>query len=286
MSGWNSLNKEDKDENKKMFTKEMAKDIFEKSKETENHSSVCAALYGFDGVGKTGACMDCRTKEEMENGMKVIVIDMDDSAAPIKEEYWSDDENVIVVSPIEFDETGSVDHISSYNRLKAIVSYIRSDDVKNIKAVVLDGLGTLKNWAMYKMKLDLGMDVTGKNQIDIKEWERRNMNFYNVVIPLKNMNCDRYFIGHYKEVKKFRDKTLVFDHWEPDWLSGMENMMFQKINVMREEEDGVVYLKMKLEKSKHDLSREGAEVVLAEVNTDSGKGKWKNCALNELLYGK
>jgi len=289
--GWGNLSKKKDEPSEPIYDKSTAKLIFESSKKREVRSSICAAVYGFDGTGKTGAALDCRTPEEIKEGKMVIVFDLDDGAGPDKDAYWDNDENIVILSPTEITEAGDIDYLASINKLKALVSYVKTEvPEEKIKAVVLDGLDTLKKWAMYKMKLDIGLDLAGGTRIDQKEWERRNFAFLNIVIPLKNMNCDRYFITHLKAVKEYRrvgDSTqLVVVDWVPDWLEGTPGMMFQKIRCERiESPDGKVVLKAKLEKCKTDLSREGKEIVLAEIDPKKGTSKWTPHAFHTLMVG-
>ncbi len=287
-TGWEAL-KTGTSSPKSVFTKEMARDIFEKSKKARVESPICAVVYGYDGTGKTGACMDCRTEEERKAGKMVIIFDLDDGAGPIKEQYWENDDNIVCLSPIEMFDNGDVDYLKTYDRLRALVAYVKTEIPQDkIKAVIVDGLDTLKKLSEWAWKLSEGMQPTDAIK-DIREWQHRNWRYNNIIIPIKNMNCDRYFITHLKEIKKFKkigeSSQLVTDRVEPDWLEGTPGMMYQRILCSREQDPntGVVTLKAKMEKSKHDLSREGKEFVIATVNPRTGESKWESAAFHKLM---
>jgi hypothetical protein len=151
---------------------------------------------------------------------------------------------------------------------------------------IADGL--ISHNSEWAWKLSEGMQPTDQIK-DIREWQHRNWRYNNIIIPIKNMNCDRYFITHLKEIKKFKkigeSSQLVTDRVEPDWLEGTPGMMYQRILCSREQDPntGVVTLKAKMEKSKHDLSREGKEFVIATVNPRTGESKWESAAFHKLM---
>ena len=54
-------------------------------------------LIGITGkpkVGKSGLAMDCRTEEEIKNGMKVKILDLDDGSTATWDSAWDRDDNI------------------------------------------------------------------------------------------------------------------------------------------------------------------------------------------------
>jgi hypothetical protein len=234
--------------------------------------------------------MDCRTEKEKKDGKVIVIFDLDDGAGPIKEEYWENDDNIVCLSPVEMADNGDVDYVATYDRLRALVAYVKSiEETEDIKAVILDGLDSLKKLAEWSWKISAGMEPTDKVK-QMMDWQHRNWRYNNIIIPLKNMNCDRYFITHLKEIKTFKQvgsqSQLVVDHYEPDWLGGTPGMMYQKVLCEREEDSsGVIHLKARLEKAKHDLRREGKSVELAVINPSTEEVTWSDHAFHDLMVG-
>jgi len=243
-------------------------------------SSICMVLYGDDGVGKSGAVLDCRDDEAIKAGKKVIVIDLDASCAPLKAKFWNDDENVIILDPTTLLPDGTIDYVTTYNKVLALIRYISDEqDNMNLQAVVLDGLDTLLKTCEYVMRyedLRIDPDVQIKDQW---QWTRRNRRYNTVVILLKHLRCDRFFTTHLKEVKEYRGGQLSTKDKVPDWEKQTPGIMFQRVLLERTTSEGITTFTAKIEKAKGALEVEGKEYLVAEVQ--QGKTMWNG--LKELF---
>jgi len=130
---------------KPLFTSADIAKVVEQNKNTIVKSNICAAFYGVDGTGKTGAAVDCRTPEEIKEGWKVYVVDFDDGCAPLKYKYYDNDENLILLDPTYIGEDNKPDYVATYDKTLAIIKYILEQEAagEKIKAIVLDGLDSL-----------------------------------------------------------------------------------------------------------------------------------------------
>jgi len=236
-------------------------------------SNVCCVFYGHDGTTKSGVCMDCRTPEEVKAGKQVIIIDLDGSASPLKVKYFKNDKNIKVIDPIEMLEDGNIDYISTYNKVLAIVRYIRENEANlNLAAVVLDGLNTLLKTCEYVMRYE-NLKVDPDVQIhDRWQWAIRNRRYLVPVILLKRLHCKRLFTTHLKELKQYVQGQLIHLDWVPDWEKSTPGIMFQRVLLERREiKDNVEFIAT-VKKAKGALHLEGKTYKVAEVT--AGKTKW------------
>jgi hypothetical protein len=236
-------------------------------------SAICAVFYGHDGTGKSGACLDCRTEDEVKQGKKVIVIDLDCSAGPLKMKYFEGDPNIKVIDPIEMLPDGNIDYVSTYNKILAVIRYIRSNEKElNLAAVVLDGLNTLLKVCEYVMRYE-NLQVDPDAQIkDRWQWAIRNRKYLVPVILIKRLHCKKLFTTHLKELKQYMSGQLIHLDWVPDWEKSTPGIMFQRILMERKEVEGNVVFEATIKKAKGALHLEGKKYKIAEVV--SGETKW------------
>ena len=243
-------------------------------------SNICMVLYGEDGVGKSGAVLDCRNEEAIKAGKRVIAIDLDASCAPLKAKFWRNDDNVIVLDPTSLSPDGTIDYVTTYNKVLAIIRYISDEqDNMNLQAVILDGLDTLLKTCEYVMRyedLKVDPDVQIKDQW---QWTRRNRRYNTVVILLKHLRCDRFFTTHMKEVKEYKGGQLSTKDKVPDWEKQTPGIMYQRVLLKRTTSEGITTFTATIDKAKGALELEGKEYLVAEVQ--KGKTTWSG--LKELF---
>jgi len=283
-SSWEEIKsqaeKEGAKKQKPLFTSADIARVVEQNKKVVAKSNICAVFYGVDGTGKTGAAIDCRTPEEIKEGWKVYVIDFDDGCAPLKYKYYDNDENLILLDPTYIGEDNKPDYVATYDKTLAIIKYILEQEKagENIKAVVLDGLDSLLKTCEYVMKIE-DLKIDPQAQITQSwEWGKRNSKYYTILLLLKRLKCYKFYITHMKDLKKWTivpgsgERELSVVGSKPNWQDQTPNMMFQKVLFTREDSNGKVILKAKVEKCKTNISLEGKEVVIAEITKD--KAKW------------
>ena len=94
---WNT-NKEKKE---RMSFEERKKLMLSKGKERRerDRSYLLVGIYGEPKTTKSGSVIDCRTEEEIEKGMEVHILDLDDGCSPTVKANWANDENVHIHVP-------------------------------------------------------------------------------------------------------------------------------------------------------------------------------------------
>lgn len=134
----------DKDEEgPEEYTLDDAKSWIEQGAQ-KSASAICAGVYGIDGTGKTGVCLDTRTNEEIKQGKKVLVFDLDGSAGPLKRKYFDDDENIVIFDPMVLTKDGTIDYVSMYNKMLVMAKYLLENQYEmDLKTVIIDGLDKL-----------------------------------------------------------------------------------------------------------------------------------------------
>jgi len=217
-------------------------------------------------VHNSGVCMDCRTEEEIEQGKKVVVFDLDGSAGPLKHKYFDDDENIVIFDPMVLDDQGDIDYVSMYNKMMMMTKYLLENQYElDLKAVIFDGLDKLLKCCEFVMKfedLKINPDARVGQQWD---WGRRNRRYYQLLELVKKLDCDRFFITHYKDKKNWSAGSTEVVGKEIDWHDQTGGMMFQKIEMSRRNVDGKSEFVATVEKAKGALHLEDSEYTVAEV---------------------
>ena len=286
-SGWGKTSQhlkaetEDREKPKTYSSADAAAIIDGAGKDIEE-SAICAVFYGHDGTGKSGVCLDCRTKEERKEKKQVIVIDLDGSAGPLKMKYFANDDTIKVIDPIELLPDGNIDYVSTYNKILAVIRYIRENEAKlNLAAVVLDGLNSLLKVCEYVMRYE-NLKVDPDVQIkDRWQWAIRNRKYLVPVILIKRLHCRKFFTTHLKELKQYVGGQLIHMDWVPDWEKSTPGIMFQRILMERKEVEGNVVFEATIKKAKGALHLEGKSFEIAKVVGDETKWFGPNQMLEE-----
>lgn len=212
------------------YTDDEVKTFLHKAKNRPKSSPICAGIVGFDGTGKSGLMLAARLLEEIAEGRKIVVFDFDNSCGPLVEEYFPNDDNIIIFDPTTMKDTGEVDYEATYYKTLSTIKYLlRNEDEENLAVVALDGVDTfLKNCEnlMRERDLKITMDEHIKEQ---RMWAGRNRYFHNALLLMKKLRCRKFYITHMKEKKSYVNKKLLTTGYEPDWQSKTPGMMFQKI---------------------------------------------------------
>jgi len=273
-TGWGKTGKQLTAEHKEKqkspaFSSSDIKKMFDEASKDVVESNICAAFYGHDGTTKSGVCMDSRDKQEIKEKKQVLIIDLDGSAAPLKMKYFRNDPNIKVFDPMEIMSDGNIDYVATYNKVLAIVRYIRENEEKlNLSAVVLDGLNTLLKTCEYVMRYET-LKVDPDAQIhDRFNWGIRNRRYLVPVILIKRLHCKRFFTTHLKELKQYNQGQLLHMGWTPDWEKSTPGIMFQRIELTRREIKNDVVFEAVVKKAKGALQLEGKTYKVAEVTGD------------------
>lgn len=275
----------------KQFTQENIAEWIEETKKAPLvKSPVCTVLYGWDGTGKSGIPMDSRTEEDIADGKKIIIFDIDGSAGPLKKKYHKGDENIMLLDPLELMPDGNIDYVSSFNKTLALTKFVVENERDlNLHAVCLDGLDTFLKWCEMVMRyLDLKLDPDTQIK-DSWNWMRRNRRYQTVVLLLKRLACERYYTTHFKEQQRYVSNQLQTIGRKPDWEKHTPGILFQRILLERSDQDKYgltsdgfdpgkddVVFTATIEKSKGALHLEGKRYVIA--TTGKNGTKWNGLA--------
>ena len=263
---------------KKSKTPDLNKDISFDDKEIEKWlsekeemaSNKCVAIIGKDGTGKSGIALDCRTAQDVKEGKKVIVLDLDGGCLPIKVKYHNNDPNIIIKDPTEYktDVTGTqIDYERTMEKIRSVLTHLHNnrEKYKNVKAVVMDGVDKLLKTAEYQMRVEEHLDVN--EGVQYRYWVKRNVDYYRILEMMKKLPWDRYYITHMKETETGVAK--------PAWQDKTADMMFQIIMCKKRETDEKVELIAHIKKYKGKTEAEGSEMVFCEVDKVNRKANWK-----------
>jgi len=250
----------------KVIAKKELKKWFEKSKESKSPgSSIKAAFYGADGIGKSGICMDSMTQDEIDTGMQMVIFDVDGSARPIYERFHSK-KNFTVLDPMEQLPGGEIDFVTTYAKMMSAAKYIK-EDMDGVAGTVLDGAGYFFKICEMVMRfedLKINPDVRLSDQF---QWSIRNRRYNALLLLLKRLPYRFFLTTHLKEKKQRINKELIVVGEEPEWESHTPQKMFQKIFLERrvDEELGGVIFEATIEKAKGNLALEGTKHEFARV---------------------
>jgi len=168
---------------------------------------------------------------------------------------------------------GNIDYVATYNKVLAIIRYIRENEEKlNLAAVVLDGLNSLLKTCEYVMKYEvLKIDPDARIH-DRFDWGIRNRRYLVPVILIKRLHCKRFFTTHLKELKSYSGSQLIHVGWTPDYEKSTPGIMFQRVELTRREIKDDVVFEANVKKAKGALQLEGKTYKVAEVA--GGKTNW------------
>lgn len=179
-------------------------------------------VFGGEGTAKSGAMLDLRTPEEIENGTKIVVIDIDNSCKPLWEEIWNHDPGIRILNPLVKVGEGTdkrPSYIASYRKTIALLSWIEeSIEEEDIGYVVVDGFDTFLKWCEYIMKdVEYG-DIDIENSEVGYDWGKRNRRYYRVLDWLKSLPIPTFVTAHRDEQKNFNKGTI--EDRGPNWHKG------------------------------------------------------------------
>ncbi len=276
--GWKNTSKQLKTESEAKakapaFSPSDIEKMFDEAGKDTVESNVCCVFYGHDGTTKSGVAMDCRTPQETKDKKQVLVIDLDGSAAPLKMKYFKNDPSIKVFDPLELMADGNIDYVATYNKVLAIIHYIKDNEAElNLAAVVLDGINSLLKICEYVMRYET-LKIDADAQIhDRWQWSIRNRRYLVPVILIKRLHCKRFFTTHLKELKQYVGGQLIHLSWVPDWEKSTPGIMFQRVELARREIKGDVVFEGSVKKAKGALQLEGKTYKVAEVA--GGKTNW------------
>ncbi len=208
------------------------------------NSEICALYVGLPKTTKTGCSLDIRTPEEIKEGKKIWVMELnsDNGSKLNKKVFWNDDPSIIVIDPREFniDETTgdwNFDYIKTMAKIKAFLMYLKLNYKKlNTKAIVVDGIDVLlSEICENQLRMEKNLDAAGGVQMSF--WKIRNKYFYDILNMLFTIDVDKYLITHLKEDND--TKKLVYSVQKD-----LPDKLHQIVEFRRDEKTNKYYAKV------------------------------------------
>ena len=162
----------------------------------------CCLIYGNEGAGKTGLALDILTEQDIKEGKKVLVIDLDGGNLPLISRYHKKNTtNFIVKNPmihpramkIEGDDI-QFDYSIILSLIKGIVNVVSLHYKElQIKAVVFDGLSTFLKVCENIMRME--KHLTPDGGVNNLYWKIRSKHFLETILAIKSLPVNKLFIA-------------------------------------------------------------------------------------------
>ena len=167
--------------------------------QARHRAYLCTLVYGEAKTAKSGVCLDTRTKEEIENGTILMVLDFDNGSEPTWRTNWDSDPNIEILNPIVRDEEGFPDLDKTIELSEAFIA-IAKDRISEGKHVkfIFDGIDRWLRLCFLVMTED--KRSTQAKFLPVL-WGNRNKVYEDLMEKITDgLDCDRFFITHVKEV--------------------------------------------------------------------------------------
>jgi hypothetical protein len=224
-------------------------------------------ILGTDGTGKSGIVMDYCSKQTKNS----VFIDVDGGDTPLKNSFFKDKKNIIVINPLEVEMTAKdviIDYPKTISKVKAIIKYV-NDHSNEFSAIVLDGISTLLKYAEYTMRID--KNLTADGGVQLRYWINRAKTMTEIFEQMKLTPIDKFYIGHEDLILQGTKNPAIKD---PAVKQKINQLIYQRIICKKTQSaDGkLTTFTAIIDKSKYSLAKEGTETVFATVN--NGKAVW------------
>ena len=287
-------NKKENEENKTESKYQMAKaKMLEqiKARQDRNKSFLCLSITGNPKVGKTGLALDCRTEQEIKDGMKILVLDWDNGAEPTYKSCWGSDENILIFNPEERNIDGTVDWDASFENSHAFIRLATELIAEgNVKAVVLDGAdkayegasSALRNSLVKQQKRE-GSVIHDTDSVRVSplDWGTRNRINNRLLDSFLALQAHRILITHMKPI--YGDIVNPTPIGEvPDWHKSTPAKFVQMIHIDKRKINNKTQYVAELQASKTRPDLVGTEWIIFSTNGDNtwnGMPELRECDL-------
>ena len=260
--------------NDNSFDYEEIKDYWLEDNETRE-KMVCM-LVGQDGTGKSGVALDYLTDEDIANGKRCLVIDLDGGVQPLVNRHHRERCNehdrklsdvYMVRNPLAEDDRGNIDYQKTFDNVRKGIFLAKNgwNDL-NIKHIVFDGLSTALKFAENQMRLEKNVD--DDEGVKLRYWLRRNKIFKELLEQIKALPISSFFIGHEDFIKTSLDEDMS------SVKKRANAMMHQRLICERKDEGDQVRFSATVDKSKYKAESEGAELTFLTVNKENQEVNW------------
>jgi hypothetical protein len=277
MAGWGKETAQKTRKPRKSLAEEMGEILFKGPSLLPDSVPSCIMIYGKDGTGKTGLALSMLNADDVKEGKKIIVVDLDAGNLPIILEHHKEKVeagSIIYYDPMEWGEDGEGNPILDYDKTFqninaiAIAAKKRQKEEGDIKAIILDGGSKLFKYAENEMRALKELDASQGAEWGF--WKIRNKIFLESLELYKSLLFDKVFIFH-------DDFVPIASDDKPISSAKLQTnqMMFQKVLTERRDLGPRVEYRATIHKSKFDIAKEGQVIVFGEVDKTDEKYKWE-----------
>ena len=226
------------------------------------------SVTGNEKVGKTGIGLDCRTEEEIEKGMKVLLLDLDDGAEATWDSGWDRTEDIIIFNPLELKRDGTPDWDAIFNNARGFVEFAKEMiEEGNVKAFILDGVDKAYEGSsdvlrdhLVKQQQRTGTIIHASDSVHVSplDWKIRNRIYNRLLDLVGSLECDRFMVTHMKPLYDNINVPVPIGE-TPDWHKSTPARFNQMIHINTVTKDGVTNHIATLKASKTNPSLVGKE---------------------------
>lgn len=254
-----------------------------------DRSHLLCSITGNPKVGKSGIAMDCRTEEEIEKGMKILILDFDNGCEPTWRTNWDSDPNIMIYNPLEVRADGSTDWETTFNNANYFCGLAKEMiEEGNVKAFIFDGVdkafegsSDVLRELLVKQQSREGSIVKATDSVRVStlDWKIRNRIYNRLLDLVCNLKCDRFLITHMKPVyDNINVPTPVGE--VPDWHKSTPARFVQMLHIAKQPSQNATNYICELEASKTNPDLVGKKWTIFTTN---GENKW--FGLSELREG-
>tara|TARA_R100000656_G_C3955717_1_gene129125 strand:- start:1512 stop:2408 length:897 start_codon:yes stop_codon:yes gene_type:complete len=251
-----------------------------KARIDRDRTHLLCSITGNPKVGKTGLALDCRTQEEIDKGMKILVLDYDNGAEPTWDSCWDRDENIVIYNPNEIRADGAIDWEATFKNGNSFVEYAKELIAEgNVKAFILDGVDKTYEGSsdvlrdlLVKQQVREGSIVHPSDSVRVSplDWKIRNRVYNRQLDMVCALECDRFLITHMKPLYDNINVPVPIGE-APDWHKSTPARFNQMLHIRKEVKEKHTNYVAILEASKTNPSLVGNEWIIFTTN---GENEW------------
>jgi len=219
--------------------------------------------------GKSGLALDIRTKEEIEAGYAVRLLDFDDGAEVTWKTCWGSDPNIYVYCPNHYNSDGTENYALT---MQNAIHFVRETEEmisegKKVRAFVIDGMDKWNDCVTNKLRYERVKGDRKKmmDPIPPTSYGARNIDHGELFNSSLKLQCDKIFITHLKPT--FSDHmNPTPTGFVPNWHKDVPDKIVQMIAIRDESMGKNTKFTARLKSSKTNPNMVGKTWTIFESN--------------------
>ena len=261
---------------RKSLMDSIAHELFDEPAELPDFIPNCTMIYGEDNTAKTGLALEVLSEEDIKEGKKAIIIDLDLGATPLLNKYHREkvqSGNIIPYNPIKWGEgpkgTPIIDYEATLDTIYAIaVAVLNNWEKQKVKAIIFDGGSKFLKFSEQQMRVEKALTPDGG--VSQRYWIVRNKLFLEGLEFFKMLPIHTIFIFH---------NDFIPNQPGSEKIAAVKlqtnQMMSQKIFCERIDTGATVNFRATVHKFKGNIIKEGKVIEFATVNKEEEKFTWE-----------